>query len=138
MASSEKRRRFGIKTSKGAIVLEGWRMSPISAQLRLPGLLSAAVLVLCLVVAPANAKNKTSTNPNQNGSLFQPPSAIAKPGVVLDTSTPPVPKTASAGKSGTSVAISAPAIQPQALVTPAKAIEPTKSIENMRLHSLFE
>ena len=114
-------------------------MLSYSSQTRALGLLSAAALALCLAVAPAHAKNHTAAKNSDNGGIFQPPAAIPKPSVVLDTSIPEAPsqKTEQLAQKTTPAAISAPASN-AASTPPIRAFITAGCIENMRLHSLFE
>ncbi len=111
-------------------------------------LLTGLALSFCLAAGPAQAK-KHAEDTSDRGGLFQPPSPIARP-LVLDTSIPKVSsrKGDELRQNAPDAATITPAVTP-AVTTPApaarangivpiKAFEPTKSIDSLRLHSLFE
>ncbi len=113
-------------------------------------LLTGTVLVFCLEASPAHAKKQAAADTADRGGLFQPPTAISKPNLLPDTSVSKVngrtgdalrqnsPEAASAAPA-VSVSPTVP-VPPAATngIVPVRAFEPTRSIESMRLHSLFE
>lgn len=111
------------------------------AQNRFFSVLTIVAVAFCLSAAPAQAKKHGSDDTSDKGGLFQPPTAIEKPALVLDMSMPKV-----ADRPGDMLREAAPAPTPASSpagsgngsVTPVKAVPPTHPIENMRLHSLFE
>lgn len=103
-------------------------------------------LAFCLAATPAHAKKHAGNDSSENGGLFQPPTAIAKPNLIIDTSSPKVSSRKGDAMRQTvpDAAMTTPAVasgsdrQPPNGVAPVKAYDPTRTIESMRLHSLFE
>jgi hypothetical protein len=109
-----------------------------SAQKRSLRLLTGIALALCLAASPAHAKKHGGSDGAERGGLFQAPAAIAKPTLLLDTSVTKV-----IGRKGDALRQNSPDAVPATSAAsvetvPVKAVEPTRSIESMRLHSLFE
>ncbi|WP_309420225.1 hypothetical protein [Telmatospirillum sp.] len=105
--------------------------------MRFFGLLMAAGLTLCLAVSPAHAKKHAEADASEKGGLFQAPTAIDKPSMVLDTAIPKV-----SNRKGDTLRENSPApadvAAAPATTAPVKAAVPPRNIESMRLHSLFE
>jgi len=112
------------------------------SQPRFLDLLSGIALALCLVAGPVHAKSHAAPKSGDNGGLFQAPSPVAKPGIVLDTTIPPA-LTAKSDKARPDspipvAAVPTASVIPAVSITPPQSAESSKRIENMRLHSLFE
>lgn len=119
-----------------------------SIQNRFFRLLVGTALVFCLAASPAHAKKHGAEDSSDKGGLFQPPTAITKPSLILDTSIPKVSnrkgdelrQSAPDAMSVTPDVVTpaaAPATRPSGII-PVKAFEPARTIESMRLRSLFE
>ncbi|PKU26557.1 hypothetical protein [Telmatospirillum siberiense] len=128
-------------------------MYSYTVQNRFFPLVAGIALALCLAAAPAQAKKHGGNDTADRGGLFQPPAPIAKPNLIIDMSTPKVStrkgdamrQTApdAAATVTPAVATTEPVVHgtsavPSEGIVPARAFEPTRSIESMRLHSLFE
>jgi hypothetical protein len=130
-------------------------MYSYSPQKRFLCLLTGIALAFCLTAGPAHAKKHTNDDTTEKGGLFQAPAAIAKPNLVLDTSipkttnrtgdalrqsSPDVEAPAPAAPSAAAAPASASSAEraPASGIVPVRAYEPTRSIESMRVHSLFE
>ncbi len=98
-------------------------------------------MALCLAASPADAKKHVAEDTSDRGGLFQPPAATNKPNLVLDTSIPKVlARKGDALRQGSPDA-GAPGKRngaAQSDIVPVRAYAPTRSIESMRVHSLFE
>lgn len=91
---------------------------------------SLALMAVVFAAGPAAAK-KHAEDTSSKGGLYIPPQATEKPAMVLDTSMPKVPD-----RPGDALREASPPPAEQAAQAPAA--QKTRSIESMRLHSLFE
>ena len=107
-------------------------MASSSARKRLFTLLTGLALAIGLAVGPACAKKPGPSDSSDRGGVFQPPTALTKPSLVLDTSVPKV-----ASRQGDQMRQGSPDTA-AASALPAKAVVSTKRIDSLRVHSLFE
>jgi hypothetical protein len=88
------------------------------------------IALVAVTLGTPSAFAKTHGDANQgNGGIYQPAPSIDKPVLTLDTSQPKV-----TDRQGDMLRESSPVPTPAAV----KPVVPTRSIESLRLHALFE
>lgn len=126
-------------------------MTSFSSWNRFFPLMAGLAVALCLAAQPAHAKKHGGDDTSDRGGLYQPPAPIAKPSLVIESSSPKVTnRKGDAVRQATTDAAAAPPADvadsvvpaprhlPDDGLVPVRAYEPTRTIESMRLPSLFE
>ncbi len=99
----------------------------------------ALVLALTAAATPAFAKKAAGKDTSDNGGLFQPPTPLAKPTLVLDTVAPKIEAQPVTAQPVIAVRASAEDMaKPAAPAQELKPADPVRTIDSLRLHGLFE
>lgn len=99
----------------------------------LAGTVLAGILALAVSANPAMAK-KGAPDMSETGGLFQPPSPIVRPSLVMDTLIPKAEAHPAAEPEAPPVHI----IRPVAVSIPAKPADIPRTVESLRIYGLFE